>query len=163
MALHGFLSIIVLIASRPRNCFFAAWAATAESRGARSGWSRHLIFGGVVLLCVSGTLAGSCPNLFSVLPEDDSDTVRSGESDSHDFLFDQMLLRSRMHHNNGEHFVNAKGQRRRSRRQSYPRISRFLADGDFSAETVHAIGCAAAKRARWKPEGACKSHICFQR
>ena len=49
-----------------------------------------------------------------MLSEDGSDTTRSGESDSHNFQFYHMLLRSRIHHNNGDHFVNTKGQRQQS-------------------------------------------------
>jgi len=49
-----------------------------------------------------------------MLSEDDSDAVYPGESDSHIFQFYQMLLRSRIHHNNGDHFVNTKGQRQQS-------------------------------------------------
>jgi len=82
--------------------------------GVRPDSSRSLIDGGLVGLWASGNLASSCLQLLCMLPEDDSGAVYSGESDSDNFQFHQMLLRSRIHHNNGDRFVNTKEQRQQS-------------------------------------------------
>ena len=99
---------------RSRHSFVTDLATHFVLNGARPNSSRGLIDGGVVRLWASGNVASSCPQLLCMLSEDVSDAVHSGESDSHNFQLHQVLLRPRINHTNGEHFVNTKGQRKQS-------------------------------------------------